>query len=119
MSAKLRPCALISKWLPGGPEACEARLAWVSRTAVGCIDQVVPFCTFLNTRAFGSRRPKGLTPLNTNSARPSQKLRRLKTALMTVGVLRGSTRRVLIPAMRKSGSATSARCSVVEAYQVA
>ena len=70
-------------------------------------------------RAFGSRRPKGLTPLKTYSARPSQKLRKLKTALMTVGVLRGSTRRVLTLPTRKTGSASNWRCSVVEPYQVA
>ncbi len=58
---------------------------------------VVP--SVVNTRAVGSatiaRRPNGLTPLKVLLARPSQKLRKLKTALMLDGVLRGSTLRVL------------------------
>ena len=50
-----------------------------------------------NTLAVGSRSPMGFTPLNSNRACPSQKLRKLKTALMTVGVFRGSTARVSEP----------------------
>ena len=58
-----------------------------------------------NTTAPGSASPKGLTPLNMSLARPSQKLRWLNTALITVGVLRASTRRVLMPwTMKPAGS---------------
>ena len=49
------------------------------------------------TPAVGSRGPNGFTPLKTKWARPSQKLLKLKTALMTVGVLRAVTRRMLTP----------------------
>jgi len=47
--------------------------------------------------AEGSRGPNGFRPLKMLLARPSQKLRKLKTALITVGVLRGATRRVRMP----------------------
>ncbi|MCY1449379.1 hypothetical protein D9M71_661120 [compost metagenome] len=47
--------------------------------------------------ASGSRLPKGEKPLNTKLARPSQKLRRLNTALITVGALRPVLRRTLMP----------------------
>ena len=49
--------------------------------------------------------PNGSTPLKMLLARPSQKLRRMNTALITVGVLRGSTRRVSpAPWKMRSGS---------------
>ena len=47
--------------------------------------------------ALASSKPNGLTPLNWLRARPSQKLSELNTALIMLGVLRGSTRRTLIP----------------------
>src|SRR5262245_20163357 len=50
----------------------------------------IPSVTF-TMRAVGSRSPIGFTPLNESRARPSQKLRWLNTALIIVGVLRGST----------------------------
>ena len=87
---------VISKGLVAGPTACEAPLMLGSCSACGVA--VLP--SVVNTRAVGSariaRRPNGLTPLNVLLARPSQKLRKLNTALMLVGVLRGSTLRVLI-----------------------
>ena len=51
-------------------------------------------------------------PLNTLLARPSQKFRKLKTALIMVGVLRGSTRRVPTPATLKTGSGLRVQVSV-------
>ena len=87
---------VISNELVAGPTACEAALILPSNSICGVA--VVP--SLVNTRAVGSariaRRPNGLTPLKVLLARPSQKLRKLKTALMLVGVLRGSTLRVLI-----------------------
>src|SRR5262245_62767164 len=44
--------------------------------------------------AFSSSAPNGITPLNRFVARTSQNTRRLNAAFMTVGVLRGSDRRV-------------------------
>src|SRR5258708_23566292 len=62
--------------------------------------------------AFGSRAPNGLARLKTSCARQSQKLRLLKTALIIVGVLRGSTLRTLIsPMWKPSGSATERHTS--------
>src|SRR5262245_46720598 len=80
----------ISFVLSGGPTACDARLELRRRTRcdVRCPSRQE------TTRAAVSRGPKGSTPLNTLLARPSQKLRKLNTALIMVGVLRGSTRRV-------------------------
>src|SRR5471032_3183087 len=48
-----------------------------------------------------SRGQNGLRPLKMLLARPSQKLRKLKIALIIVGVLRGSTCRVLTPCTLK------------------
>jgi DNA-binding CsgD family transcriptional regulator len=53
----------------------------------------------LQDRDPGVRSPNGETPLKWFWARPPQKLRKLKTALITLGVLRGSTRRTFTPAM--------------------
>lgn len=43
-----------------------------------------------------AREPNGFTPLKSFWARPSQKFRKLKTALITEGVWRGSTRRTFV-----------------------
>src|SRR5262249_26629793 len=98
---KSRPKNDISKSLSGGPSACEAADMNVARICVNTgglfvNESTVTVVAFgpagdFTTIALGSRAPKGFTPLNSNLARPSQKLRRLKTALMVVGVLRGST----------------------------
>src|SRR5690349_15219453 len=94
MSAKRRPAQDISLPLSGGPTACEAALMFGSWSA--CRAGAPPGAT--RTRAVGSpamlAAPNGSTPLKVLLARPSQKLRRMNTALMTLGVLRGSTRRV-------------------------
>src|SRR5712691_9522568 len=58
------------------------------------------------TLAPASISPNGLTPLKNRLARPSQKLRLLKTALMMVGVLRPVTCRALTPPMLKVASGT-------------
>src|SRR3984957_19216679 len=99
---RLRPSAgsvsfahAISETLSTGPVACEAALMLSSCSASGAA--AAPSVVY--TRAVGSARiagrPKGLTPLKVLLARPSQKLRTLKTALMLLGVLRGWTLRVL------------------------
>src|SRR5574342_705312 len=66
---------------------------------------------FTQTPASGSASPNGLDPLKILSARPSQKLLKLKTALITVGAFRGSTRRVLTPFTLNTGSGTEMPCS--------
>src|SRR3979409_2481265 len=95
MFGKIRPPHDISNALPGGPTACDARLA-----------NGIEMCTgwgageptmFLKMTAFGSRSPNGLTPLKLLFARPSQKLRKLYAALITLGALRPVTRRTLVP----------------------
>src|SRR5262249_9503001 len=54
----------------------------------------------------GKGNPVIYTPLNTSLARPSQNWNLLKIALITVGALRGSTPRTLIPLIiNPSGSA--------------
>src|SRR5262245_45690806 len=95
MSRSVRPSADISTLLPGGPTACEARDALSSDPAVETSDVVAPSKNA--TFAFGSRRPNGFTPLKWFCARPSQKLRKLKTALITDGVLRPVVRRTFAP----------------------
>src|SRR6266446_1597007 len=81
---KLRPAHDISTPLLGGPTACDARLAFgmLTVTATG------PFGPTWSTVAVGSFGPAGFTPLKMLLARPSQKFRKLKIALMLVGVLR-------------------------------
>jgi mono/diheme cytochrome c family protein len=64
----------------------------------------VPFDCSAHTRAVGSWTPNGFTPLNVLFARPSQKFAKLNTALIMVGVLRGSTRRTVVPFTLKIGS---------------
>src|SRR3954471_7620655 len=49
-----------------------------------------------STPAVVSRGPQTFRPLKILFARPSQKLRKLKTALIVVGVLRGSDCRTLV-----------------------
>ena len=49
------------------------------------------------TLLFGSLAPLALNPLDRLRARTSQNIQRLLAALITVGVLRGSARRVLTP----------------------
>ena len=105
-SCMVRPAADISKWFTGGTTACEARLESSRRT----VTRTGPFgSSARNTRAFGSRSPRPFTPLKTLSARPSQNCRWLNTALITVGVLRGSTRRVLRDPTRKPSGSGSER----------
>jgi hypothetical protein len=65
------------------------------------------------TLAPGLRGPNGSTPLKMLLARPSQKLRKLKTALIIVGALRGSTCRVLPNAVWKIGSTVLLQTSFV------
>src|SRR3954464_5664336 len=101
MSDSVRPFEDISTGLPGGPTACEASDAFVMSTWTGV---TVPVASALPTVAVVSREPNGSTPLKSFCARPSQKLRKLKTALMTDGVLRPVVRRTGVPLTLKSGS---------------
>src|SRR6478672_5855210 len=101
MSDSVRPFEDISTGLPGGPTACEASEAFVIVT--GTLS-TPPEAFTSPTVAALSRVPNGLTPLNSFCARPSQKLRKLKTALMTDGVLRPVVRRTGVPPTWKSGS---------------
>src|SRR5438067_5722528 len=66
----------ISTELSAGPTAWEARLEFVSEMATCC---GAPPANF-QTLALASREPNGLIPLKSFCARPSQKLRKLKTA---------------------------------------
>src|SRR6476620_1208534 len=101
MSDSVRPFEDISTGLPGGPTACEASEAFVIVT--GTLS-TPPEAFTSPTVAALSRVPNGLTPLNSFCARPSQKLRKLKTALMTDGVLRPVVRRTGVSPTLKSGS---------------
>src|SRR4051794_30680671 len=101
MSDSVRPFEDISTGLPGGPTACEASDAFVLSTWTGV---TLPVASALPTVAAVSREPNGATPLKSFCARPSQKLRKLKTALMTDGVLRPVERRTGWPPTLKSGS---------------
>src|SRR5438270_2274158 len=83
---KGRPPHDISTGLSGGPSAWEARLTW--RMSIG--DTSGP----LTTAPFRVA-PNGSVRLKSWLARPSQKLSRLKTALMTDGALRPVTARVV------------------------
>src|SRR5579862_7442462 len=53
------------------------------------------------------RRPNGSVALKTLLPRPSQNWRKLKAALMTDGVLRGSTRRNMTEVLSLNGSVGS------------
>src|SRR3954453_1315986 len=102
----MRPRQDISRSLPGGPTACDARLASGITTIIGVrLPALSATRTLLNgsTPALGSRRPNGLRPLKTLFARPSQKLRKLNIALIIVGGLRGSACRVFPPLTLKVG----------------
>src|SRR4051812_11180985 len=117
MSFSVRPSADISTLLGGGPTACDASDAFVrhngprgwgipltiEQSSVSETSCSLP-CTTSPTRAPESRIPKGSTPLNSFWARPSQKLRKLNTALITEGALRPVTRRTLTPPTLKTGS---------------
>ena len=107
MSDSVRPSEDISTGLPGGPSACEAseELAMLTATL-----SIPPAALTSPTRASGSRAPKGSTPLKSFCARPSQKLRKLKTALITDGVLRPVARRTLTEPTWKSESSASKLC---------
>src|SRR3954451_20851875 len=107
MSDSERPSEDISTSLPGGPSACEASDEFGMLTATL---STPPEALTAPTRASASREPNGLTPLNSFCARPSQKLRWLKTALMTDGVLRPVVRRTLTAPTWKSGSSASKVC---------
>src|SRR5574341_1617689 len=109
ISGKLRPANDISNGLPGGPTAWEARLD--SGMRMRCLVSV-PVASGSQMHKFGSASPKGLQPLKMLSARPSQKLLKLYTALITVGAFRGSTRRTLTPlTLNPVGSGTEIPCS--------
>src|SRR4051812_13892865 len=102
MSDSVRPSADISTGLPGGPSAWEASDEFGRLTATL---STPPEPLAWPMRASGSRVPNGLTPLNSFCARPSQKLRKLKTALSADGVLRPVVRRTSTPPTVKSASA--------------
>src|SRR5919198_4786440 len=82
---KMRPSADISVGLLGGPTAWDAaeELGMLILTA-----DRLPRESAAAALALTSREPNGLTPLKSFWARPSQKLRKLNTALMLLGVLR-------------------------------
>ena len=101
MSGCIRPMNDISKSLSGGPVAWEARLeTLVSKGTF--ITLPSPFNS--HTPAAKSLGPIGDSPLNRSKARPSQNWRWLNTALITVGVFRGSTRRMVVPLTLNTGS---------------
>src|SRR3954471_15228256 len=104
MSDRLRPSEDISTSLPGGPSACEASDEFGMLTL---ILSTPPEALTAPTRASASREPNGLTPLKSFCARPSQKLRKLNTALIADGVLRPVVRRTLTEPTWKSASSAS------------
>src|SRR4051794_22197029 len=107
-SDSVRPSADISTALPGGATAWEASAEFVRLTATWSTPPAVLTCP---TRAAVSRAPNGLTPLKSLCARPSQKLRALKTALMTDGELRVVVWRTGVPPREKIGSGPKVRTS--------
>src|SRR5215467_12073222 len=106
---KMRVSADISNGLKGGPTDCEASEEFGRLTRTFCGGSVES--GDLSTKALGSREPKGLTPLKSFLARPSQKLRKLNTALTLVGVLRGSVRRTVVPPTFQIESGRNVTCS--------
>src|ERR687887_34945 len=90
--ANVRLANDISKSLRGGPTAWDARLELGILTASSHgVDLLIDAHTALSLIrivACVSSSPRGETPLNWFLARPSQKLSKLKTALIMVGVLR-------------------------------
>src|SRR5207302_2399875 len=91
----------ISTLLRIGPRDCEHRAEFAMPTWAGPSFPSVP-----NTSRCSelSRAPNGFAPLQTFCARPSQKLRKLKTAFTALGVLRPVTLRVLMSCADASGS---------------
>src|SRR5215467_8123201 len=85
--AQARKSYDISKLLSIGPTAWDASEENGMAICVG--DRVVGLLTMIT--ALVSAWPNGFCPLNMKFARPSQKFRWLNTALIVVGVLRGST----------------------------
>ena len=108
MSDSVRPSEDISTGLPGGPSACEASDEFAMLTATLSTPPEALTCP---TRASTSRLPNGSTPLNSFCARPSQKLRLLKTALITDGALRPVVRRTLTDPTWKSASTPANDCA--------
>src|SRR3954447_8838794 len=102
ISRNVRFAADISKSLPGGPSACEHSDEFWIRTSVDVSGAVAVVAK--KKCELASRLPKGFAPLQVFCARPSQKLLLLKTAFTALGVLRGSTRRVLIVFAGLAGS---------------
>jgi hypothetical protein len=88
---------LISVPDSGGPDAWDASDDEGRSTGTRTITPLTRF----QTSACGLRAPNGSPPLNTLLPRPSQKLRKLNTALITDGELRGSTRLVFTPPILK------------------
>jgi hypothetical protein len=111
MFGKARSPHDISRLDSGGPTACEARLESGRLREVSCKP---PFCS--TTRRLAglfstSAWPNTPTPLKSFIARPSQKLRRLNTALIMVGVLRGSTWRAANAPAWNTSPVTSSQAS--------
>src|SRR5205085_5931722 len=111
-------CPMLAHWLPlqaistplfGGPTAWEAALALVRATGT-CVSWPLTSC---HTAAPAVPEPNGSTPLNVLLARPSQKLRKLKTASIAEGVLRPVTWRTLTPPTLKVVSATCIQAKAV------
>jgi len=94
MSLRFAAGGDISTSLPGGPTACDASEELFRLTVTRSAPPAALTCA---TLAPVSREPNGLTPLKSFWARPSQKLRWLKTALMFEGVFRPVARRTLTP----------------------
>src|SRR6185312_13754972 len=70
--------------------------------------------SFITTRCgVVSRPPNGFAPLQSFCARPSQKLRKLKTASTTLGALRPPVLRVLIVLEGSDGSGSVTSCSTL------
>src|SRR5436190_7473090 len=93
----------ISRSLTGGPTAWDARLEFGMLTIFASGE---PPPVFTQIRASGSSGPMTLAPLNRLCALPSQKFACVKTALIIVGVLRGSTRRVFLSIFDADGFCT-------------
>src|SRR3954471_16737234 len=96
----------------GGPTACDARLERSRRTTSGAT--VAPLTARTDARA--SAPPNGVTALKMLFARPSQKFRRLKTALMTLGALRDVACRTLTPPSENDPSSPSLASSAALPY---
>src|SRR5215469_16387009 len=98
----MRSSADISVELRIGPSDCEQSAEFFMLIRAGPIE--VPVSSVTIRCDWPSREPNGLAPLHSFCARPSQKLRKLKTASTTLGVLRPVTRRVLIRLVGLLGS---------------